>query len=150
VIDLITTRVVDGTLEIASDRSYSNPVSACLVKLSVTVPSLEGVELLGAGGFSVAGVSAERLEVLIGGAGSVDASGSVGSVEVLLKGSGKVEFFDLAARNAHVVTMVVGDVEVKATDSLFARIFGVGDVIYSGNPAEVDAEVSGVGSVRPR
>lgn len=46
--------------------------------------------------------------------------------------------------------MGVANAEVTASRSLFARVFGLGSVVYDGDPGEVDAKVEGLGGVRPR
>ncbi len=84
------------------------------------------------------------------GVGTVTASGAVESVDVLAQGVGTTALFDLASESAKVWLSGVGTVEVNATQSLFARVSGVGTVFYSGNPAEIDVQVEGFGSVRPR
>jgi uncharacterized protein (TIGR03437 family) len=148
VLPLITTRVRDGALKIASERPYNTPQGG--VKISVSVPTLDGVDLLGVGNFTITGVSGDSFVVGIIGVGSVTASGSVGSVEVFMQGVGSASFFNLAAQHVRVWSMGVGSAEVNATASLFARVFGLGNVVYSGNPAEVDGKVEGLGSIRPR
>ena len=95
------------------------------------------------------GLSGESFEAFISGVGDVLASGSVDSVDVLLQGVGNVSLSNLAAKHARAWLPGVGNVEVNASESIFARLHGIGDILYTGNPAQVDAEVKGVGEIRP-
>jgi hypothetical protein len=52
---------------------------------------------------------------------------------------------DLVAREAVIEISGAGDVHVHATESLTASVSGAGDVIYTGDPEEVNKDVSGAG-----
>jgi hypothetical protein len=69
---------------------------------------------------------------------------------VVVSGAGDVRLERLVAQEAEVEVSGAGSVHVHATDSLTASVSGVGDVVYSGRPEDVQEEVSGVGEVRPR
>ncbi len=147
VLELIDTRVKDGVLLITTRGTYTIRHG---VKIFATVPSLEGIEVLAMGMVRANRVWGDALEVNVSGMGHVSASGSVRSVRVRVQGVGQVHLFDLAARSAHVMVEGMGNVEVNAADSLFARVHGFGNVVYSGNPGRVDAKVDGFGTIRPR
>ena len=146
-IGLISTQVRDGALQITTSRPYA-PTTA--VKVSVNVPTLDRVELLGVGDFNVTGLSGDLFEAFISGWGSVVASGAVDSVDVFLRGLGKASLFNLEATQARAWLQGFGSVEVNAGESLFARVHGFGTVFYTGNPSQVDAEVKGFGAITPR
>ena len=147
ILPLITTTVRDGALKIGIQRPLSQLAT---VTIQVGVPVLDRVELYGVGSISASGVSGQRFEVRMVGVGTVTASGAVESVDVLGQGVGTTRLFDLASESAKVWLSGVGTVEVNATQSLFARVFGLGTVFYSGNPGEIDAVVEGFGSIQPR
>ena len=144
-IGLISTQVRDGALQITSSGPYTTQTA---VQVSLSVPALDRVELLGVGGFTVVGLSGGSFEAFLSGVGDVLASGSVDSVDVLLQGVGNVSLSNLAAKHVRAWLQGVGNVEVNASESLFARLHGIGDILYTGNPAQVDAEVKGVGEIR--
>ena len=146
-IGLISTQVRDGALQITTSRPYA-PTTA--VKVSVNVPTLDRVELLGVGDFNVTGLSGDLFEAFISGVGSVVASGAVDSVDVILRGVVSASLFNLEATHARAWLLGFGSVEVNAGESLFARVHGFGTVVYTGNPSQVDAEVKGFGAIRPR
>ena len=147
ILPLITTTVRDGALKIGIQRPLSQLAT---VTIQVGVPVLDRGELYGVGSISASGVSGQRFEVRMVGVGTVTASGAVESVDVLGQGVGTTRLFDLASESAKVWLSGVGTVEVNATQSLFARVFGLGTVFYSGNPGEIDAVVEGFGSIQPR
>jgi hypothetical protein len=68
----------------------------------------------------------------------------------VVSGAGDVRLDQLVAREAKVEVSGAGSVHVHATDSLTASVSGVGDVVYSGRPEDVQKDVSGVGDVRPQ
>ena len=146
-IGLISTQVKDGALQITTSRPYTTRRG---VKVSVNVPTLDRVELLGVGDFNVTGLSGYLFEAFINGWGSVVASGAVDSVDVFLRGLGNVSLFNLEAAHARAWLQGFGSVEVNAGESLFARVHGFGSVFYTGNPSQVDAEVKGFGAIKPR
>ena len=147
VIELIRTPVSDGVLQITARGAYTIRGG---VKIFLTVPNLRAIEILTMGLVRATGVGGDALDVCVSGMGNVNASGSVRRVSVRTNGVGQVSLFDLAARNARVIVEGMGSVEVNATESLFARVYGFGKVVYSGNPGQVDAKVDGFGTIRPR
>ena len=56
----------------------------------------------------------------------------------------------LKAENVRITVSGAGDAEVYASKSLHAVISGAGDVVYDGNPADVQREISGWGEVSPK
>ena len=84
------------------------------------------------------------------GVGNVTASGSVDSLDVLLQGVGNMSLLDLATSRTRALLLGVGVIDVNATESLFARVHGIGDITYTGNPAEIDTDVKGNGNIRPQ
>ena len=148
VLPLITTVVRDGALRISATGRYQLRDSQ--VRIELGTPTLDRVEIYGVGSIAATGVAGERFEVRIAGVGDVEASGAVRSVDTLMAGVGSARLFDLASEETSVWLTGVGSAEVNATRSLFARLFGVGNVVYSGNPAEIDIQVKGFGSIEPR
>lgn len=146
-IGLVSAQVRDGALQITSSRPYTTNTA---VVISVTTPALKRLEYLGVGNFEVTGLSGGTFEAFMSGVGNVMASGSVDSLDVLLLGVGNIALLDLASSRTRALLLSVGNVEVNATESLFARVHGVGDITYTGNPAELDMAVNGFGDIRPQ
>jgi len=94
------------------------------------------------------GVSGSTFRTAVSGAGNVTATGEVDLVEVEVTGAGDVVLSELVAGDASVEISGAGDVHVYASDSLSASVSGAGDIVYSGDPQQVEKDVSGVGEIR--
>ena len=145
-LDELSTEVDDGTLTIDEDADL-DPEAGLTV--DITVPALDQLEIGGAGDATIEGVAGESLRIEVSGAGDVEASGEVDRVEIVISGAGDVQTDDLLAREAEVVISGAGSVHVRAAESLNATVSGAGDVVYSGDPADVASEVSGAGEITP-
>jgi putative autotransporter adhesin-like protein len=143
----VETKVSGDALEVSHDEDLDPELG---IAVDIRIPRLDMVELSGAGDLTAQGISGERFRAEVSGAGSVEADGRVRSVEVVVSGAGDVRLERLVAQEAKVEVSGAGSVHVHATDSLTASVSGVGDVVYSGRPEDVQEDVSGVGEVRPR
>jgi hypothetical protein len=143
----VQTKVQDGTLDISQpDNVGFDPDIG--INIRITIPSLESIELSGAGDVRVTGVRGSSFRTVVSGAGNVTAAGEVDRVEVEVTGAGDVVLSELVAGDATVEISGAGDVQVYATESLSASVSGAGDIVYSGDPLQVEKDVSGVGEVR--
>ncbi len=146
VLPLLTTEVVGGTLVFASRGAYSAETA---VRATVVVPVLTGVTAEGLGDIVVRGIDEPSFDVVVSGLGSVSVEGATDALEVEVQGNGDAHLARLVARTVRVRVLGIGDAEVHATESLDATVRGMGDVVYSGDPAEVSQDVEGMGTVRP-
>lgn len=165
-IDLITTEVDNGTLEIYSDESFSTR-GRC--KVEVTVPVLLEVQSSGSGDITVERLDTDRFDFDLAGSGDFVLSGKVGEmrvrlagsgdgtlrgeadvVDIKISGSGDIDATDMKARDARVRVSGSGDVEVACSDRFDGRVSGSGDIAYYGKPADVSTGVSGSGEIRRR
>jgi hypothetical protein len=136
-----------GTLDLDFDRDLDpseNP------RLDIVVQRLESVSVHGAGSLEVEDFAGERFAFDLSGAGSLAIDGAVDELDVDLSGAGSVDARDLKARRADVQLSGAGNATVTVTDRLRARISGVGNLTYYGDPEDRDVHVSGLGSVRRR
>ncbi|MFV0634128.1 head GIN domain-containing protein [Demequina sp.] len=140
--------VTDGTLSL-NGPSWTWGWRDQDVQYTITVPSLESIELSGVGDVSIEGIDSAKLAAKLTGAGALSLAGDCDSLSVELDGAGSVDAQALTATHASVDLSGAGDVAVTATDTLDVELSGAGDVLYSGG-ATVDQEVSGAGSVRAR
>jgi hypothetical protein len=123
-LDRVTTAVRSGRLVIGDAGSFTTRAP---MRVAVSVPSLDAVELSGTGSVTVRGVTTSPLSVNLSGTGRLDAHDFVaGDVTVLLGGT--------------------GDVRVHATSTLDATLTGTGSIHYSGHP-RVTARTTGTGSI---
>lgn len=105
-------------------------------------------DVSGSGKVSVNGTIAGKADFEISGSGKVEASGSAESFSADISGSGKVLGANLVTNTAKIDITGSGDVEITVNKELDADISGSGTVLYKGNPAHVNGNASGSGSVK--
>lgn len=105
-------------------------------------------DVSGSGQVSVSGTIAGKADFEISGSGKVSASGSAESLSADISGSGRVMGANLVTNTAKIDITGSGDVEITVNKELDADISGSGTVLYKGNPAHVNANASGSGSVK--
>lgn len=77
--------------------------------------------------------------------------GKVNNLYAYTGGNGWFSLSNLKANHAHINTNGTGDVHVKATNSLLAEIYSIGNIDYYGNPQKVNLSVrSGSGQLRKK
>jgi Putative auto-transporter adhesin, head GIN domain len=123
--DKIRTEVVDGTLIIEPDGSFTVTGSGRMVE--VDVPSLTA--LAASGGSIVRGV------------------GSVDEFAVQANGGSRVDLSDLVVQGMTVDVSAGANVDVTAESSIEGEVSGGASLTVSGDPATRNLDVSGGGSV---
>jgi Putative auto-transporter adhesin, head GIN domain len=164
VLDDLTSEVVDGTLVLGSRPNLSIGGS---ISYTLTVRGLDGIEVEGSGDVTGTGVLDGEARLTISGSGSAtlsdlhltslsaDLSGSGGAVvsgtgevsTVGVSGSGDYDGSGLTTARTTVESSGSGQARVNVTERLSATVSGSGDVVYAGNPAQVDRDVSGSGEI---
>jgi len=119
------------------------------MRFTITMKSLEGVEIDGSGSVVVAENAFDTLDLRIDGSGDLRAAGTANRVQVEINGSGTVECMQLQASNVSVTLRGSGDVDVYASEILDVEIPGSGTVNYKGSPV-VDTNIRGSGSVNEK
>lgn len=145
----IETRVRGGTLEIGFDttrwQDIVRPTKS--ITYTLTVITLDGIALSGAGSIEAKGIDAERFDVELSGAGSIEISGYAGTQEINVSGAGSYDSRELQSERIDVNISGAGSAIVWATESLGVNISGVGNVSYYGDP-QVRESISGLGNVK--
>lgn len=146
ILPLVGTDVSNNVLHIKnlSGYSVSEPV-----KLKISVPSLDGIAVNGAGKIEISGVKNEKFEIDVNGAPNITISGETKVVDIDTNGAGKIDTRKLRASKAIVESKGVSKVDVHAADQLDVTVSGPSHVIYEGNPV-VNKTVNGPGSVEKR
>lgn len=169
IIEHVETEVRGSTLHIQlEDRdNWRGWRNIDVLRVDITVPSLESVRVDGSGDFEVRGVEtesfsanvngsgdielisakADRLSIDVKGSGDVEASGTCGDLDVEVKGSGDVEARDMACASGEIGIMGSGDVSVTLSESVDVGIMGSGDVTVYGKPDKVSTRAMGSGDV---
>jgi hypothetical protein len=146
VLPLVSTEVSNNVLHIKSLRGYS--VSKP-VKLSISVPDLEGISASGAGKIEVSGIKNEKFVIDASGAPTIKAAGETKVLNVDTSGAGKIDTHKLRAARVVVESKGVSKVEVYAAEQLDVTVSGPSNVIYEGD-AVVNKTVNGPGSVEKK
>ena len=158
-----------GTLSLGT-TPFSTIVSFSTLEYDITVPSLTGVSVSGAGqvsatgpiasdgtDISLSGVGSASIDltstgpvtVNISGSGSATLTGSAPSLSSGLSGIGSLSARGLSVKNANVSISGIGGAEVTVTNQLDYRLSGIGSLTYWGNPPTVSGYSAGIGSVHP-
>ncbi len=133
-VKLTTTEVKNGCLVIDFERGEKRSVKNINgLKLYITAPTLEAVELTGVG-------SLECKEPL-----------KLDDFTLRINGVGSAEVADLTCHRFTVSLSGVGDAEVNVDcDYLKARMGGVGSLELRGSAGEADVSRSGIGSLNTK
>jgi len=152
----LKTEVKNGTLTLGftEEGRRVNLRPSKGIKFHLQVKELSGLELLGAGDLKAASLDADRLEILLtgagnvevaalkakvlvvhlNGAGNVELTGRVAEQDIALNGAGDYAAGELESQVVNVRLNGAGNATVWASDTLDARIPGVGQVRYYGDP----------------
>jgi Putative auto-transporter adhesin, head GIN domain len=145
VIPKLTTRVVDDRLIIGPEHSTiihtTKPID-----YKLTVKDLKSLEVLGSANVQAEGISTHRLAVTISGAGNVRTGGKADQQEINISGSGTYRAEDLESKEVKINVAGAGSAIVNVSKELDAEISGVGSVEYIGDPT-VKQDVIGAGKV---
>ncbi|MBN1315395.1 MAG: DUF2807 domain-containing protein [Anaerolineales bacterium] len=163
----IVTQVINDTLCIRFRRipffslNTNDPIN-----FYVTVTSLNGIELSGAGRITCPQLVADQFDLRLSGAGTaalavesteistrisgasrVQLAGKAVRQSVNISGAGACLAEELASQWCRVRISGAGKARVSVTEHLDASIHGAGSVSYTGNPT-IKRKVSGAGRIR--
>ena len=141
----VTTRVRSGRLVIGT--TPGNLAAKSPMFVVVSLPSLDGLRLRGAGNISVTGVNSPSLTVALPGMGTVEAVGTTTKLDVTIGGEGTALLRRLIARDAEAALSGDGSIMLTATHRLTASVSGSGTILYGGNPPHVTQSVTGSGTI---
>ncbi len=162
---ILKTEVENGTLKIYFSENVSQSDN---VKIKVTGPSFDGLDLAGSGTIrAMTAVKSSKMDMDVSGSGNVyllqgdfgdmncDISGSGGielggitnTLKIDVSGSGDVKAKELTANALNAEVAGSGTITCHVTQTLKADIAGSGEVYYLGEPS-VEADVNGSGKVK--
>lgn len=95
----------------------------------------------------VTGATGDSLDLSVSGVGSLTAIGQVTNADVRVSGVGSANLKQLVAEHVVVRVSGTGDANVHATNSVDAKVSGIGDIVIHGNPQSVNKTTSGIGDV---
>jgi hypothetical protein len=141
----VTTDVRSGRLVIDNTGNFTTQAP---MRVEVSVPSVDGVELGGAGTVTVEGVTSADFSAELAGEGTLVVSGTVQRVTAVLAGAGTLDLHDLVATESTAHLQGTGTIRVHATSTLHATLTGTGTILYRGDP-NVTMHNTGTGTVTP-
>jgi hypothetical protein len=143
---LITTEISNNVLHIKSNRSYSvnDPI-----KVTISLPNLEGISTNGAGKIDVSGLKNDKFEIDANGATTIRVAGETKLIDIDTNGAGKIYAQKLRATRGVVEAKGVARVDVKVTEQLDVTVSGPSHVTYQGDPV-LNKTVHGPGSVEKK
>ena len=144
-LDRVTTDVRSGNLVIANTPGSLTTKSPMSVE--VNVPTLNALRLTGSGNLVVNGIQTESLKATLPGNGTLTGSGTATRLDVTVGGSGTVDFTRVVANDVRAVVSGAGSIFITATKSLDASVSGSGAILYAGNPQDVTKSVTGNGAI---
>lgn len=149
-IENVETEVRDGLLIIDTedreeDRSWFKTDES--VTVTISMPTLELLDIRGAIDGEIEDVDSETLKIDIRGAAGIEIDGKCGELELEISGAGAVEAEDLKCKNVEVSLRGTGYASVYASEKVDADLRGVGAINISGDPKVVNESVRGIGVV---
>lgn len=133
----------NGSMQIST-----NFFGGTIAEVTVVLPEVSGMRIVGAGKVTYHGFLQDELNVDITGSGDVDLEGSANQLDAEISGSGEVAAYGLVVKNARLKVSGSGDIRTTVTQSVRARISGSGKIKIAGNPADRDTDVSGSGKIK--
>ena len=145
VIPKLTTRVVSNRLIIGPQPNTiihtTEPIN-----YKLTVKDLSALEVLGSATVHAEDIETHRLAVTISGAGNVRMGGKADQQEINISGSGIYQGENLESKEGKINVAGAGSAIVNVSKELDAEISGVGSVEYIGDPT-IKQDVIGAGKV---
>ncbi|MHA1544238.1 MAG: head GIN domain-containing protein [Alphaproteobacteria bacterium] len=147
----VETRVRGGTLRVDmdwdEDRGFFSFLRDVEVKIEITVPTLDGVEMEGLGDLVIKNVDADDFWLSVDGMGTVDIDGRCKSATFEMDGMGDLNAKNFKCERVRVSIDGMGDAEVFASEYVDVSLDGFGDVDVYGDPDDSRVDLDGMGSV---
>ena len=140
------TEVVNGILVISIDPPVSLQPSQP-VEINLSVKALQEIRHTGAANIDAPNLEAEQFSVALIGAGNVSISGVVDEQDITLQGTGDYRAGNLTSSKATIRIDGVGNAALQVSEVLNATISGIGNILYRGNPRQVNQSVTGMGTI---
>ena len=143
----VVSEVSDGELKLRTSEPI-RPSKDIIV--TVSAPTLTGVDMSGATDATVSGISGNSFELDASGSADATLAGTVAAFKADLSGSTDLNASSLITKTTKIEVSGAGSANVHATEELDARVSGSGDLTYAGSPPKVETKISGAGSVEPK
>ena len=147
-VERVTTEVRHNTLFIESKpRDWFMSSNRRRITVKISVPRLESLQVEGGNDVRVTGYDGGESRIQASGAAHIFAEGRLAALTVRMAGAGHGDFSRLVADEAKVTVEGVGSVIVHPKDTLDATMNGVGAILYTGSPRQVNTRMNGLGTI---
>jgi hypothetical protein len=126
IIDVMTYEVMNQTLKVGLQENVSIENHE-EIRFDIIMESINNIELVGVGDFTLTGDDQEELTINVSGVGNIKA-------------------FDMRVGTCLITFTGVGDCEVYVIDELTVILSGVGNINYKGNPT-INSTITGTGEL---
>lgn len=151
VLERTTTTVTGNTLRIDVQRKdWTRGKERRRLIVKISVPHLRSLELDGNSDVRLEGFKGGDSTINARGVARIKGTGELDRLTVHMAGAGNADFGRLTAGDAKVTVDGVGRVYVHPTQTLDATMNGVGGILYSGSPREVNSSMNGFGTISKR
>lgn len=117
-------------------------------RVEVTLPHVTDLCVSGAGTLICRDLDQEAIHLDLAGAGSIAATGTVKLLHAVVSGAGSIGGYDLTSSHAHLDVTGAGSIKATVTESVHARMSGVGKIKVAGNPPVRNTDVTGFGKIK--
>lgn len=122
--------------------------SKCRLRLDAALDYAQEVDLILSGTFyGNIHMAANKLSAELKGAGNLELLGSAADTRIALDGAALLDASMLYAGHANVTVKGAAACEVYVSDTLDAALYGVGRILYFGEPKTVNKSVKGLGMI---
>lgn len=144
---LIKTEVSGGVLKLETEKRITskNPI-----RVRISAPNIENLEVSGASKVSLADLSNERLQIDSSGASKITVAGETLSLTIDVSGASKVDAENLKTENAFIDASGASKVSVFAVNELKTDASGASCIVYSGSPKNLTKKTSGASSIKEK
>jgi hypothetical protein len=147
-IERVSSEVRHNTLFIESKpRDWFMSSNRRRITVRISVPRLESLQVEGGNDVRLTGFDGGKSVIKASGAAHIFAEGRLSELTVRMAGAGHGDFSRLEADEARVTVDGVGSVIVHPKDTLDATMNGVGAILYTGSPREVNTRMNGLGTI---
>ncbi|MEP7214270.1 MAG: head GIN domain-containing protein [Acidobacteriota bacterium] len=143
----IKTEVDGDVLKIESDERIK---SNSPIRIRISAPNIERVEATGASKVTVADLKNESIDLDTSGASKISLAGETMKLTIGVSGASKIDAENLKAESANVDASGASHVAVNATETLRSEASGASRITYTGNPKNVQKDVSGASSINQK
>jgi hypothetical protein len=147
-VERVTTEVRHNTLFIESKpRDWFMSNNRRRITVRINVPKLASLQVEGGNDVRLTGFDGGETVIKASGAAHIFGEGRLNELTVRMAGAGHGDFSRLEADQARVTVEGVGSVIVHPKDTLDATMNGVGAILYTGSPRQVNTRMNGLGTI---